>query len=102
MPIDEAELLNRFRMMIARANKDVVYAASVPVELMSIVKLCKAQAVTAALKRVDEGLPKLLTEQLYEDIKREYPDLDKTDYFHFGLDQAHQAITNELSKWEKK
>lgn len=57
-----------------------------------------AQAVTAALKRVDEGLP-----PRYDTRDTKLEDGFEHDVgFNTALDQAHQAIANELSKWKEK
>jgi len=89
-PIDEAELKNRFKMMAARANKDAVYALSMPVELMSIVEVCKAQAVTAALKTERSKIDRLVALAERGGYEKRMED-----------EKLAKLRANELSKWEE-
>lgn len=56
------------------------------------------QQSLALLDRVEKRTPTMLTEELFEEIKEKYPELDKTDYFHFALDKSIEVINQERDK----
>jgi hypothetical protein len=127
-PIDEAELREKVTLAIPCMNLDCDLHGAIPHQVsaeewepeqcqycyevrlpaIEVVMQLLAQAVTAALKRVDAGLPEkksLLADLAYQgpDVPKKYK-LEITNYYkgyNESTEVAHQAITNELYKLEK-
>lgn len=104
-PIDEAELreklvndvLLRLETSILATRGDSYHRAYARNEAVNEIVQLFAQAVTTVLKRVDEALPEELHPGNYGANL-----LSSSEAHNVALGKAHQAITNELSKWEKK
>jgi predicted exporter len=70
-----------------------------------LIKVYTAQAVTAALKRVDAGLPDKKRGQVIgrDSAAMFIAEIEQArrDGFNDAVEAAHQVITNELPKWGK-
>lgn len=106
-PIDEVALRNEFKHLLFRPihidhqniePDDITITKEGKDHYLDEMVKIAAQAVTAALKRVDEAIP----DDSVVTTKYGYHSEEKKYGYRIGTTEAHQAITNELQEWEKK
>jgi len=109
-PIDEAELrkqvighMSILQVKAIRAAGGTTVTSQEEQEIEELTDSLMSmfnEAVTAALKRVDEALPEMSTDERPFTTGGQNS-ITMNFGFNHAIREAHQAIANELSKWEE-